>query len=165
MIDDGRKEEEYLLEKKTKSDGFIEKVLNAPILASMLSIAICFIGPLRKVLTAENSLFNRSFMSIGGQVSDAYIFCVLILLGLELTSFDLGDREEVQSIMSTNKLVWSSVLKLIVCPLAFTFVFLFYGRIGLLDDDVMIFIYLTMLALPNAINMIVITAEKKAFVS
>ena len=76
---------------------------------------------------------------------------------------DLSNIEEKEELFSAWKIFILTFVKLLIVPLVGCPIIYYYRTAGILNDDVMIFLYMFMMAAPNAINIIVVCSVKRCW--
>jgi predicted permease len=150
---------------KSKSCGeIIIEMINVPIVISILSIVLCYITPVREAFIVPGSLLNKTLLSVNSIISRGYNLMVILILGLNIANLLLEKDDKKKKYkepeISSWKLGFTTFMKLFVHPLVGTPVLLYLFHTGFMTDGVLVFLYLFMLAAPNAINIIVVCSIK-----
>jgi predicted permease len=141
----------------------IKEVLNVPIIVSILTIVLCYITPLRLWMISPDSIFLKTFISVNEITARSYNVMVILILGLNIANLLKTDPKGYKGDdISDYKLTVTTVMKLFVHPLIGTPILMYLLGTGFFEDGVLIFVYLFMLAAPNAINIIVVCSVKDA---
>jgi predicted permease len=140
------------------------EVLNVPIIVSILSIVLCYITPLRLWMIEREGTFNKTFISVNEITARSYNVMVILILGLNIANLLKSDPKASykDTDITTYKLSVTTVMKLFVHPLIGAPILMYLKGSGFFQDGVLIFVYLFMLAAPNAINIIVVCSVKNA---
>jgi predicted permease len=149
---------------KIKSCGeILLEMVNVPIIISILSIILCYITPVRDAFIVPGTLLNKTLLSVNSIIARSYNFMVILILGLNIANllFDKNDKKKYKETeMSNWKLGLTTFMKLFIHPLVGSPILLYLYHIGFMADGVLVFLYLFMLAAPNAINIIVVCSIK-----
>ena len=107
---------------------------------------------------------NSSLISVNNMIGRSYGCLVMMMLGISLSKcINFGEEAKTKSFFKTKDLIIMSLIKLIIIPLiSFPFIIYIFKYI-LNADDVMLFLYLFMALVLNAINMKVICTVKGVY--
>lgn len=147
---------------------FFQSTLNTPIITSVLSLCITLSPTVQSYFTAPNSLLNETLISVNIMVSKSYSFVCMFMLGLSCADVvGCGSSEESEddkSMFTGWDLFWLAIMKLVVMPLMACPFIIYIFRNWLESDDMLVFIYLFMVAAPSAINLVVICTYKQTYI-
>lgn len=155
--------------KNDKKSSFFEEIINMPIIASISSLGICLMPSVQTYLSTKGSFLNETIMSVNRVTSKGYGFLVMFLLGLNFSELifpkkDSNEPKQKKIFVTTKDLIFITFMKLFVMPMIASPFIIFLFVYGIVDDDVMIFLFLFMAAAPNAINTIVLCSMKNAYI-
>ena len=145
---------------------FFKQIINMPIIACLTSLTITMIPPIQKFLATPGTFVYNALIEANVKVSKGYSFLVMLLLGLSLSdSITLHPTQEEQDKIIFKKfdLLWISLSKLIIMPIISAPFVIYIFRNLLQTDEVMLFLFLFMCAVPSGINMIVVCNLKNAY--
>ena len=145
---------------------FIKQVMNMPVIASLGSIILTCIPPVQNFLATPGTTVYNALIDANLKVGKAYSFLVMILLGLSLAdSITFHPTEEVKKkiIFKGWDLLWICLSKLILMPIISAPFVIYVFKYLIHTDEVMLFLFLFMCAVPSGINMIVVCNLKSAY--
>lgn len=155
--------------KKTKKTllEILKEIINTPIIVSIITILLCLNDNVRRALIEEGGFLEQSVVSVHRTIAKSFGFSVIFVLGLSFANLDFFSHKG-QNISRKNynthfgklEIAITTILKLIVMPLITCPVLIYFYRIGIFQDGVLVFLYLFMSAGPNAINLIIICHAK-----
>ena len=167
-------EQNLLLERKTSFEkknqsSFFKEMMNMPIIASIVSLSLCIHPGIQSYFSTPKSLLNETILSVNKLTSKGYGFLVMFLLGVNFSDLILPNTESARKtnkkvIFNKNELAIITFTKLIIMPIIASPFVIFLFIYGIINDDVMVFLFLFMAAAPNAINVIVLCSVKNAYV-
>jgi predicted permease len=164
LLSDDHEQEKKNKTPKSKSCGeIIIEMINVPIVISLVSILLCYISPVRDAFIIPGSILNKTILSVNKIISRGYNIMVMLILGLNIANllFEKEDKKKYKEPEISNwKLGITTFMKLFIHPMVGTPVLLYLYHTGFFTDGVLIFLYLFMLAAPNAINIIVVCSIK-----
>lgn len=155
--------------------GIFKEILNTPIIVSFLSICLCLNDNVRMAFLQKNTILSDNFLSVNTVIARCFNFSVIFVLGLNFANLpifkngeninrnDLSNIEEKEELFSAWKIFILTFVKLLIVPLVGCPIIYYYRTAGILNDDVMIFLYMFMMAAPNAINIIVVCSVKRCW--
>lgn len=161
--------------KKPKKQGFwniFRLIINTPIIISILSIILCINDNIRNAFIAKNSILADNFLSVNSIIARCYNFTIIFILGLNFSnlSFFNEDNNSInnpdfieEELFSKTKIIIITIMKLIVFPLVGCPIIYYFRSQGLINDDILIFLLMFMLAAPNAINIIIVCSVKRSW--
>jgi predicted permease len=150
----------------------IKEILNVPIITSILALVISLIEYVKDIFIDKDSFLKATFFDSHQVISKCYTFTVIFLLGLNISNilpFKMNEPETIETNtekkkISIWKIIFVSILKLVIVPLIGTPIIVYFLNIGFILDKVLVFLLFFTLAAPISINILVICNAKKAWV-
>jgi len=150
--------------------GIFKEIVNTPIIVSVISICLCVNDDVRNTFIAKNSLLADNLLSVNSIIARCYNFTVIFVLGLNFANLSVfnGDSNSIEDdddeeLFSSFRIFVISVMKLLIIPLIGCPLIYYYRSINYLTDDILIFLFMFMLAAPNAINIIIVCSVKRSW--
>jgi len=109
-----------------------------------------------------DTLINNTFFSVTKLIANNYSTMVILDLGINFGNLQIcGESTEPEdNKFGCRKLTIITSLKLILMPLIGTPIFIFFFYQGWIEDRILLFFFLFMIAAPNAINIIIVCGIK-----
>jgi len=159
--------------KKLGFTDIFKQIVNTPIIISILSICLCINDNIKNAFIAENSILADNLLSVNSIIARCYNFTVIFVLGLNFANLSIFEKKSNcssndpdavnEELFSNWKIFIITIMKLFVVPLIGCPLIYYFRMQQLLTDDIMIFLFMFMLASPNAINIIIVCSVKRSW--
>lgn len=151
---------------KTKKN-ILKEILNMPIIVSFLSILLCTNDNVKNAFIKQGSFMQEFFLAVNITIAKCFSFAVIFVLGLNFANLDLFNKskEDIKwreiKAFGIGKIITITIAKIVIMPLLGVPLIYYFYKNEIIQDGVLAFLYMFMLAAPNAINMIIICSIKK----
>jgi len=150
-----------------------KEILNTPIIISILSICLCINNNIKLAFINKGSILADNLFSVNSIIARCYNFTVIFILGLNFANISFfneknkknkfKDAENNEVLFSNWKIFIISVMKLLIFPLIGCPVIFYFRSMQFITDDILVFLFMFMLAAPNAINIIIVCSVKRSW--
>jgi predicted permease len=177
-----------LNKQKKQNKSYVEllkEMINIPISVAIITLIFSFNNFIKNIFTSPTSMIKLTLFDAHLTVSKCYSFCVLFMLGLNISNVICGkeggkseasnnihtlDQEKnlqpfqnAKSRINYYNIFLAAILKLVIIPLLGSPIIIYYWKNNYIFDPVLVYLLLFSLAAPTAINVMLICNMKKAW--